>query len=286
MKEDILAYLNPTSHAKSADVATSKPCSLGVQQSQVKIAPLTGVRPEDQVKKLTGMKKAMCKTMTESRTIPFFTFQDDINASEVMELRKLLKKSHPSLTLLPFFVKAASLAMQQYPVINSNFNPETDDEGYIKEYVIKKDHNFSIAIDSKDGLTVPNIKRVQEKSILQINKDIVDLRDRINSGKLTAADFEEATFSISSVGNIGGNGFVPTILRPQVAIMAIGRATKTALYVEDSSHKDGYRWDPAEMVNVSISADHRIIDGATVARFAARMKELLENPNLMLVSMS
>jgi 2-oxoisovalerate dehydrogenase E2 component (dihydrolipoyl transacylase) len=178
------------------------------------MAPLTGVKPEDQVRKLTGMKKAMTKTMTESRTIPFFTFQDEIEATELMKLRQLLKKNHKNLTMLPFFVKAASLAMNDFPIVNSNFNPETDDEGYIKEYVMKKDHNFSIAIDSKDGLTVPNIKRVQEKSILQINSDIIALRERVDHGKLTAADFEDATFSISSVGNIGGTGFVPTILRP------------------------------------------------------------------------
>lgn len=88
----------------------------------------------------------------------------------------MLKKTYSSLTLLPFFVKAASLAMNDFPVMNSHFNPETDDEGYIKEYVIKKDHNFTIAIDSKDGLTVPNIKKVQDKSILQINDELGQLR--------------------------------------------------------------------------------------------------------------
>ena len=160
------------------------------------------------------MKKAMTKTMTESRSIPAFTFQDEIDVTELVKLRVLLKKNHKNLTILPFFVKAASISMQEYPIINSNFNPETDDEGYIKEYVIKKDHNFSIAIDSKDGLTVPNVKKVQEKSILQINNDIINLRERVDQGKLVAADFEEATFSISSVGNLGGTYFVPTILRP------------------------------------------------------------------------
>lgn len=115
------------------------------------------------------MKKAMTKTMTESRSIPFFTFQDEIDATELIKLRLMLKKTHKSLTMLPFFVKAASIAMLEYPLVNSNFNPETDDDGYIKEFVMKRDHNFSIAIDSKDGLTVPNIKRVQDRSIMQIN---------------------------------------------------------------------------------------------------------------------
>jgi 2-oxoisovalerate dehydrogenase E2 component (dihydrolipoyl transacylase) len=139
---------------------------------------------------------------------------DEIDATELMKLRVMLKKNHKNLTILPFFVKAASVAMQEYPIVNSNFNPETDDEGYIKEFVIKKDHNFSIAIDSKDGLTVPNIKKVQDKSILQINNDLIGIRERVDQGKLVAADFEEATFSISSVGNISGTYMVPTILRP------------------------------------------------------------------------
>lgn len=77
-------------------------------------------------------------------------------------------------------MKAASIAMEEYPIVNSQANPETDEDGYIKEYVMKKDHNFSIAIDTKDGLTVPNIKKVQEKSILQINNDIINIRERVD----------------------------------------------------------------------------------------------------------
>lgn len=104
--------------------------------------------------------------------------------------------------------------MLAHPEVNCNVNPETDSDGYIKEYVIKEDHNFSIAIDSKDGLTVPNIKKVQEKSILEINEELQVLREKAEKGGLTQADFDNATFSISSVGNLGGTYFVPTILRP------------------------------------------------------------------------
>jgi 2-oxoisovalerate dehydrogenase E2 component (dihydrolipoyl transacylase) len=206
MKEDILAFINNKGQA----APESKPAST----NQVKMTPLSHVRPEDQVKKLTGIKKAMTRTMTESRSIPFFTFSDEIDCTALLKLRQQIKQSHKSLTILPFFVKAASIAMNEFPIINSNFNPETDADGLIQEYVIKRDHNFSIAIDSKDGLTVPNVKRVQDKSILQINSDIANMRERVDAGKLVAADFEEATFSISSVGNIGGTYFVPTILRP------------------------------------------------------------------------
>lgn len=138
--------------------------------------------------------------------------------------------------------------MMDYPIINTQVNPETDSEGYIKEYVIKKDHNFSIAIDSKEGLTVPNIKKVQDKSILEINEELIQLREKAETGKLSHTDFDDATFSISSVGNIGGTYMVPTILRPQAAIMAIGQARKIAKYVEDPKHQDGYRFVPADAV--------------------------------------
>ena len=112
------------------------------------------------------MKKAMTKTMTESLSIPSFTFSDEINATHLIALRKEMKKVHPTLSILPFFIKACSIAMLEYPVMNSHIDNELDDEGYIQRYVIKKDHNYSIAIDSKDGLTVPNIKKIQDKSIL------------------------------------------------------------------------------------------------------------------------
>ena len=151
--------------------------------------------------------------------------------------------------------------------------------------MIKKDHNFSVAIDSPQGLTVPNIKKVQEKSILEINRELLELRDKAADNTLTKADFTDATFSVSSVGNIGGKYFVPTILRPQAAIIAIGRATKIAKYVDDDDHPDGHRFVPIDSVTFSISADHRVIDGATVARYTQTMKNLIANPNLMMLHM-
>ena len=112
------------------------------------------------VKKITGMKKAMTKTMTEALTIPFFTFSDEMDATALISLRKEMKKVHTNLTMLPFFIKAVSIAMTEYPEMNSHIDNELDSEGYIQRYVIKHNQNFSVAIDSPDGLTVPNIKAV------------------------------------------------------------------------------------------------------------------------------
>jgi len=168
------------------------------------------------------MKKAMTKTMTESLSIPFFTFSDEIDATALIALRKEMKKVHTNLTMLPFFIKAISIAMTEYPLMNSHIDNDLDSEGFIQRYVVKHNHNYSVAIDSPDGLTVPNIKGIQDLSILGINTALKDLTVRASNGGLTKADFDDGTFSVSSVGNIGGRYFVPTILRPQAAIIAIG----------------------------------------------------------------
>ena len=227
----------------------------------------------------------MTKTMTEALTIPSFTFSDEMDATALIALRKEMKKVHPNITMLPFFIKAVSIAMQEYPEMNTHIDNELDDEGYIQRYVLKNDHNYSVAIDSPDGLTVPNIKQVQNKSILQINSDLKDLTERAKNGGLTKSDFDDGTFSVSSVGNIGGRYFVPTILRPQAAIIAIGQAHRVAKLIDDEGSDSGYSVQKADCINFSISADHRVIDGATCARFGQRFKQLIENPNLMMLNM-
>jgi len=205
--------------------------------------------------------------MTESLTIPFFGYSDDVQIDKLIKLRKEMQKVHKSLTLLPFFIKALSLAMVEFPQMNLVVNPDVDAEGYIKEYVIKKDHNFSIAMDTKDGLSVPIVHRVQDKSILQIQSAISDLRTRLDNGQLTAKDYEGPTFSVSSVGNIGGSYFVPTILRPQGAIIAIGKAKPIALYQPDPASPEGYKFVPSQQLGFSICADHRVIEGAYAVKF-------------------
>jgi 2-oxoisovalerate dehydrogenase E2 component (dihydrolipoyl transacylase) len=239
------------------------------------------VQGNDKVKKIVGIQKAMTKTMTDSLSIPTFTFSDDMDATKLIRLRSELKNNIDGLTFMPFFIKAISLAMNEFPIINSVVDPSLDAEGYIKQYTIKGDHNFSIAIDSKDGLTTPNIKHVNRKSILDLNGDLRNLIEKVQTNSLQKSDFEDGTFSVSSVGNIGGKYFVPTILRPQAAIIAIGKAYKQPKYTGSGNN---HTWEPMDTISFSITADHRILDGATVARFSQSMKKYIENPNLMLIS--
>lgn len=112
------------------------------------------------------MKRAMTKTMTQSLSVPTFTNSDDIDGTALIKLRKDLKKQYKDLTMLPFFIKALSLAMNEFPLLNTVVDPQVDDEGYIKQYVLKADHNYAVAIDSAEGLTTPIIKGVNHKSIM------------------------------------------------------------------------------------------------------------------------
>jgi len=117
--------------------------------------------------------------MTQSLSVPTFTSSDDIDATALIKLRKELKKQYSDLTMLPFFIKALSLAMKEFPIMNSIVDPELDSEGYIQKYVMKADHNYSVAIDSDEGLTVPIIRAVNHKSIMQINTDLRDIVKRV-----------------------------------------------------------------------------------------------------------
>ena len=116
----------------------------------------------------------MTKTMTDALSIPTFGYMDDYEAGKLIAMRKELKKSNEKLTMLPFFIKACSIALKDYPLMNINVNPETDDQGYIKEYVIKSNHNIAVAINSKHGLVVPVIKQVQNLSIVDINNKLLE----------------------------------------------------------------------------------------------------------------
>lgn len=209
-KEDIVAFSKGLSLTK---VIPSKTQTIQTPKASTPPpAPLTGITNEDQVKKIGGVKKGMTKTMTESLKVPIFGFSDDYEASNLIKMRKEMKKQYEKLTMLPFFIKALSIGMKEFPLMNINVSPETDDDGYIKEYVIKGDHNFSVAIDSPHGLLVPVVRQIQNLSILEINDCLRELRDKAGAGTLGAADFADSTFSVSSVGNLGGKYFVPTIL--------------------------------------------------------------------------
>ncbi|KAL5277820.1 DBT family protein [Megaselia abdita] len=230
----------------------------------------------DRTEQLKGVRKAMLKTMTESLKIPHFAYKDDVDMSNLMKFRDQLKTAAAErgvgkLTFMPFCIKAASIGLTKYPLLNSSLDVE-------KETIIYKGaHNISVAIDTPQGLVVPNIKNCQNKSILEIAKDLNDLVERGRVGKLAPADFADGTFTLSNIGVIGGTYTFPVIMAPQVSIGGMGRTKAVPKFgPNDEIIK-------AHIMNISWVCDHRIIDGVTIANFSNVWKQYLENPALFLI---
>jgi 2-oxoisovalerate dehydrogenase E2 component (dihydrolipoyl transacylase) len=231
------------------------------------------------VEAIRGIKKVMAAAMQESvSTIPHFTYCDEIDLTELIQLRSALKaeyaKQDIKLTMMPFFMKAMSLALKDYPVINSQVNADCTELTYFN------DHNIGMAVDSKVGLLVPNIKQVQTKSIISLAQDIMRLTDDARSGRVSSEDLKGGTITISNIGAIGGTIATPIINKPEAAIVALGKLQKLPRYNEQGDV------EARHIMQVSWSGDHRVIDGGTIARFCNLWKSFLEKPSHMLVHMS
>jgi len=242
--------------------------------------PLTPPAPtqqlEDQVKPLNPVQNAMYKQMTRSLSIPHFLYTDTIDLTALQALRQKLnagKEKSERITTFPFIIKAISLALQKYPILNSHLDNTTNPD---KPHLIyKATHNIGIAVDSPLGLLVPVIRNVQSLSIEAIAQEILRLSGLARAGKLSSADLSGATFTVSNIGKIGGTSVAPVIVTPQVGIVAIGKARAVPAFGEN-----GEIVRKEECV-FSWSADHRVIDGATAARLAETVRGYLERVETM-----
>lgn len=208
LKSDILEYLNISDNRNES-------FNRHFYDRDNEIADKTATHSDtNKVEKLKDVRKIMFKTMTNSLKIPHFTYSDEVNVTNLVRLRDTLKVEAKSmgfkLTFMPFFIKAASIALNKYPILNS----VVDDQN--ESIIYKPGHNISIAMATQNGLVVPNIKNCEEKSVRQIAIDLSELIDRARNGKLAPNDFASGTFSISNIGNIGATYTHPVIAPPQV----------------------------------------------------------------------
>jgi 2-oxoisovalerate dehydrogenase E2 component (dihydrolipoyl transacylase) len=247
--------------------------------------PSTPSKPSTQVSQITtggehvepirGIQAAMAKHMMHSVfTVPHFSVSEEIQLDKLIEARSQLKdvfeKEGVKLSFMPFFIKAMSLALQQFPIINSQVNDSCTEVTYFD------DHNIGIAVDSKIGLVVPNIKGVQHLSLFEIAQKVNELISLAREGKLKSADLKGGTISISNIGVLGGTVSTPVINAPESAIVAMGKIQRLPRFDENDQVK------AVNIMQVSWSGDHRIIDGATMVRFNNLWKKYLENPLYML----
>jgi len=239
----------------------------------------------------------MAKSMTKNVEIPAFLYTDDYNVEKIIKLRaeinKLNSNKNQKITFMPFILKAVSLSLKEYPIINSIALDNKNKDNIITHYKMRKEHNISIAIDVPEGLLVPNIKSVQTKSVFRIQKDLDELREKAKTHRFNASDLSDGTFSVSNIGNIGGKGLAPCIMPPQVAILAVSKIYDSVHIVTkeeaeqgnyenilkfESGNTQNYGVAYYKVMNMCISADHRIVDGATVARFSELLRSYVENP--------
>ncbi|WP_334062116.1 dihydrolipoyllysine-residue acetyltransferase [Alteromonas genovensis] len=228
------------------------------------------------VEKVRGIQSAMAKQMAASvYTIPHFTVSDEVVMDNLIALRKNLKpefeKKEVKLSFMPFFVKAMSLALTEFPVINSQLNDEGTELTYFD------DHNIGFAVDSKIGLLVPNIKGVQHLSLLDIAVQMQDIIDQARAGRVSGEHLKGGTISISNIGAIGGITATPVINKPEAAIVALGKTQKLPRFDADDNVIAQH------IMAVNWSGDHRIIDGATMVRFNNLWMSYLTSPEKMLM---
>ncbi len=227
---------------------------------------------------IRGIKAAMAKQMSHSvSTLVHFTVSDEVQLDNLMAARGKLTTSFEAqgqkLSLMPFFIKALSMALTEFPIINSQVNQQCTELTYLAQ------HNIGLAVDSKIGLVVPNIKDVQNLSLLDIAKQYNHLIQQARQGKLNSTDLRGGTISISNIGVLGGILATPIINAPESAIVALGKIQRLPRFDEND------QVIPANIMQVSWSGDHRIIDGATMVRFNNAWKRYLENPIEMLASL-
>jgi pyruvate dehydrogenase E2 component (dihydrolipoamide acetyltransferase) len=220
-------------------------------------------KPLSKIKKISGANLARNWVM-----IPHVTQQDDADITDLEALRVTLNKEHEKagikFTMLGFIIKAVVAALKKYP----DFNASLDASG--ENLVLKKYFNVGFAADTPNGLVVPVLKDADKKGIVQIAQETSALAAKARDGKLGPADMSGGCFSISSLGGIGGTAFTPIVNAPEVAILGVSKSSMKPVW-------DGKAFVPRLIVPLSLSYDHRVIDGASAARFAAYLAQLLSD---------
>ncbi len=268
--EGVDAATERPSHSAAASMSLSRTTtSSPSSQVAVRQAAFHGGENETRIP-LRGIRKKIAEAMTRSKhTAAHFTYVEEVDMTEVVRLRKEAKgegeKMGVKLTFLPFIIKAVVPALKEFPMLNSSLD---DDK---QEIVMKNYFNFGIATDTQNGLMVPVIKNADRKTVWELADDITTLSDRARNGKSQMEDLKGGTFTFTNAGSIGGVFATPVINHPEVAIMGVNSIRKRPMVIDD-------KIEIRDMMYLSLSVDHRVVDGADAARFMNRVVFYLSNP--------
>lgn len=270
LKEDIDRFLSGDAPVK-AEVAEDK-----AEERTREAAPaFESTQYPETREKIRGIRKAIADAMVRSKTrAPHVTLMDEVDVTELVAHRKRFKEVAAEqgikLTYLPYVVKALVSASKKYPILNAAVDDATE------EIVYKHYYNIGIAADTDKGLLVPVVKDADRKSLFEISKDINELAEKARSGKLSAEEMKGASNTITNIGSAGGQWFTPVLNYPEAVILGIGRIAEKPVV------RNG-EIVVAPVLALSLSFDHRIIDGATAQHALNQIKRLLNDPQLIMM---
>ena len=246
--------------------------SNGSSGGSISVPPLPRFEDFGTVEKqpMSAIRRATARQMSLSWSIVPHVTQSDLSDITDFEAFRKSQTKGPKLTISAFAMKAVVVLLKEYPVFNSSIDVAGN------QIIHKKFYNIGVAVDTENGLLVPVIRDVDKKSIAELAEELTSIAERARQRKLDSKDLTGGTFTITNLGGIGGTGFTPIVNYPEVAILGISRGR-----LEPVVHNGEIV--PRLMMPLSLSYDHRVIDGAIAARFTRRLAEMLENPYQLLI---
>ncbi len=256
LKEDVQAFVKQALNQPAAAVGSAIPSVPKVDFA--KFGPVES-QPLSRIKKISGKHLTACWL-----NIPHVTQFDESDITELEEFRKSVKdeaaKKGVKITPLVFIIKAVVNALKEFPQFNASLDGDN--------LILKQYYNIGVAVDTPDGLVVPVVRDAGKKSYTDLAGELMEISQRARDGALTSADMQGGTFSISSLGGIGGTNFTPIVNAPEVAILGVARSQMKPVW-------NGKEFEPRLMLPLALSYDHRVIDGAAGARFITYLSGLL-----------
>lgn len=276
-REDVLTQAKAGQGAVAAGApmvapAKNAPAAMAIPQMNFAAGQATDERVP-----LRGIRRKISEQMQMTKqVVPHFTIMDEANVSELVKTRSQAKevgeKYGVKVTYLPFVMKALIATMREFPM----FNASIDDKA--QEIVYRKQFNIGFAADTPQGLLVPVIKNADQKSILQISKEIHELAAKARDGKIAGEDMKHANITITNIGTVGGTYATPIINHPEVAIIGMYKLDMKPVW-------NGKEFIPTSVMNFTATCDHRLIDGAVAANFLRAFLKRIENPTQLMLEM-
>ena len=237
-----------------------------------------GTKGTDQTVKVIGLRRRIAENMAASkRSIPHFSYVEECDVTALEAMRAQLNSARgnrPKLTMLPLLIAAICRALPDYPMLNARYD---DEAGVVQRFGAV---HLGMAAQTDGGLMVPVIRDAQDKNLWQLAAEIVRLAEAARNGSATSAELSGSTLTITSLGPLGGVATTPVINRPEVAIIGPNRIIERPMFVPDGM--GGERIEKRKLMNISISCDHRVVDGWDAASFVQAVKKLIETPVLLL----